>query len=217
MSLLARRRAMMATPKKTGPIVPAIPNEYQRVEYISVDDDNGYVDTGITVSIGYIIWIDAKFTRKANAAGIIGFITSELPSGAKTWTVQWFVYNPTDIECRVYTNWNSDRRASMQCAITDRHLFTLDSKNNLFTIDGTSVALDFSGSVPTRTLKLGKAHDTNSSAHPIIWLAGYKKPDETEHFIIPCYRKQDDVNGVFCTETQTFHEFTGTTSRGGNV
>lgn len=202
---------------KAESVVPPLPAEYQRVKYIAVDDDSCYVNTGITVTIGYIIWVDAQFRHFVNGTGILGFLTSVSSSTYKTWNISWYQSNTGAIAGDVFTAKYNSRRTAIECDTTVRHLFTLDSKNNLFIIDDKQASLDFSGYVPTSTLKLGKVPTASSSPKPIIWLAGYKKPDDTEHFIVPCYRKQDDVNGVFCTETQAFHEFTGATSRGANI
>lgn len=214
--LMRRRRALMGV-AKTGPVVPPIPSEYQRVEYISVDTTSGYVDTGIHVSVGYKIWIDAQFRREGNVVGILGFVLGYLSGdNFKSWNI--LIFMTPGISANAMTSRTTMNRANIDCDRNARHMFTLDSYNNLFTIDNDSASLDFSGApVPTETLKLGITYNIDSGGKPTIWLAGYTKTDNSEHFIIPCYRKSDGVNGVYCTETETFNAFTETTTRGGNV
>ncbi len=190
-----------------------LPNEYQRVEYISSNTTVGqYIDTEVVPSYvdGFKIDIDFAPTTLANRYALIanynqgdGQLSLELNTSDKV---------------RLWMNTGNKDAASSTSVTTGRNnlQFYYDSAKYVANINGEIKTENYIiTAVPTTSLYLflDRAKRTTTFKKPLkiyhcrIWIGG----QQVRHFI-PCYRKSDNVIGMYDITNNKFYTNKGTGS-----
>ena len=166
----------------------SLPNEYQKVEYIESTGTQGkqYIDTGISPTRFITVSLDMEFTEHSSSSMVI--------VAWSTGAGHWFGQNSN-----VYSAGNG--AVSSVDALNRKLIDVTFNENSLsYTIDNNtfSKASSASSSI-SYTLFAGRNTKTGMSYYSKakIYEVTIKENDKIIMHLIPCYRKSDNVNGLY--------------------
>ena len=183
-----------------------VPTEYQRVEYLGISSDNPYIDTGITgdqktkAEVTFSSSGDTQvclFGYQANAVGItfnLSISTNNTRFGS--WTK---------------VGWGSDMFDGQ------KHIVEI-SQQGLYQ-DGVLVDTPTAQIFTTGNLTLFKADGAVTYGNKTIYGCRIWNNGVLQRDLVPCYRKNDNVNGMYDFVSKQFfaNVGTGAFTKGNNV
>lgn len=187
-----------------------LPTEYQRVEYIK-SSKTQYIDTTFVPTNNSKWVLDAQFnetTTQFNGR----FENNENPRGQRF---------DIAIAADGYYYINGGNNTKTIVANTNRHTFVLDMKNGIASIDNSNFNLDmqtFNGQRPVY-LFARRANNIEYYCNEKIYSCKFYENNVLTMNLIPCYRKSDNVAGMYDIVTKTFfiNSGTGTFTVGSNI
>ncbi len=180
-----------------------LPNEYQEVEYVELTGSQ-YINTTEQIwnTSKYTNWkIDFDFTPTAAYDYNAIFGTA---SGATTFE-SWVASDKN-----FYFRYNNNKQTVANITPNTRYKFIADYTPSTltFTINGTSKSISQSAGSIASDLYIGR-RDANYGKFKIYSLKLYGNDNLIKQFI-PCYRKSDEVIGLYDTVSSTFFTNSGT-------
>ena len=171
----------------------ALPAEYQEVEYIK-SSGTQYINLGISGSLSIIAYLDMQFTVTASSSKIV--IASSTGAG------RWFGMDSSG-------NYGAGSGASSNIngLLRKEIMVNFTSSDISFTIDGINYSKTTTSSPSTTyTMFAGKRSGSSMSfyASAKLYKATIQQNSETIMELIPCYRKADDVVGLYNIVNNTF-------------
>lgn len=214
--LMRRRKALMMQAKATS-ILPA---EYQAVEWIG-SSGTQYIDTGVKY-YKHTIYLDAEITKEQVkyliGVGVLGQMANKafyIGIGTTTYGLQARANNIG--ETRAWHDGSYDsQRFQMLCNDGDGNVVyngTTYSSSQLDTNEANTIPLFLFGQNFGGSLKGGS---TSKCYRCTIW---DKTTGDMIADFVPCYRKSDDVIGMFDLVSETFKTNlgSGTFTKGDDV
>lgn len=183
-----------------------LPKEYQQVEYLGVASDNPYIDTGVTgdqntkaeVTFSSVETLaSCLFGYQANAVGIT-FNLSEQS-------------NNTRFGAWAKVGWGFDMFDGK------KHIVEI-SQQGLYQ-DGTLVDTPTAQTFTTGNLTLFKADGAVTYGDKTIYGCRIWNNGVLQRDLVPCYRKSDNVKGMYDMVSKNFYsnEGTGAFTKGSNI
>ena len=179
----------------------ALPSAYQEVQYIQASGTQ-YIDTGITISRtdNAVLTMDMQFTSS----------TADQWAGAMTYLQYKYAYFNTTDRMTVEVNYNTESDFNQRIYKDSTIVQTFDRSSS------------YSNNVKLGIWRLGNVNGTwydgtNQSAK--VYSFKLTKNGSLARDLVPCYRKSDNVIGLFDLVTGTFftNAGTGTFTKGANV
>lgn len=198
MTLMERRRALMGA-KKGGSRLPA---EYQEVAWIQVSSSTHfkiprptlYTKYEFNCAYGYggnLIIKDGT----ASGASPIWRISKSGPTGGYYGFRN--IYNGSDVISIVNTG--------------NPVFVVLDAPNNKFIVDGNEYSVDITNyTAPTNVMMLGGNGITGGNPTITFYSVKQYESNVLVHDLVPCYRKADDVIGLYDMVAESFLTPSGT-------
>ena len=188
----------------------ALPAEYQQVEYIQ-SSGTQYIDTGYKANQDTSIHMNVSSTSTANQA----FYCSR--SGLSSNTFSCFI-----VSNYVRHDYCTSQTATSLKATTNSNYNIYASKNQLYingTLLNTATEAKFTASY---NMYLGASFDGSNTGNFLIgkiYSCSIWDDDTLVRDFIPCYRKSDNVVGLYDRVTNTFftNAGTGTFTKGANI
>lgn len=178
-----------------------LPAEYQKVEYIK-SSGTQYINTGISTTRYVTVRLDMQFTVSASSSKII--IASSTGAG------RWFGMGSLGTY-GAGTGANSDIDGLLR-----KEIFVNFTASGIsFTIDGVSYSKATSSSPSTAyTMFAGRRTGSSMSfyASAKLYKATFQENGETIMDLIPCYRRLDNVVGLYDLVSKEFLLNSGTGS-----
>lgn len=184
-----------------------LPEEYQQVEYIESTGAQ-YIDTGINATQNTKIEVAGCRTQEvANSSWIGGNNIKLILPVVSNGTFAYFL-NPLNLENVPVKSYNEKNIASLD--------------KNYYNLNGTNYNVNYTGTITDdQTIKTSGFSNAISDIYPSYIRLWYLKVFENNTLIfngIPCYRKSDNVIGMYDLVTNTFFTNAGTgTFLKGNV
>ena len=192
-------------------------DDYQPVTYISTSESVGttgpYINTGVSIDATTKLTVDFMFTSVATSgsnkarlfgvAGGVGTTNSRFAFGvdAASNTDKWY--------CGIgnQNTWNGSND-------TNRHTFIIDAPNKTFNVDNDSYEVAYSTFSTTGTFMLFGRLSANGYIQDRcdgrLYGATIEKDGATVMNLVPCYRRSDNVAGLYDTVSDTFFVNNGT-------
>lgn len=195
-------------------IASRLPNLYQEVEYIK-SDGKQYIDTGVAANQNTGFMFDYKKTNSVY----------RFWGTARTGWVRGFCYNGSDTEGDLFVTYGNNGHHHEIMSEKSNERVKVSYINHLGTnADGTTWNLTIPDFNSTGTIVLfalrynGNIEFNDSNSFCCYEFALYQGTDMVRDFI-PCYRKSDQVAGMFDLVTGEFYvnKGSGTFSVGSNV
>ena len=197
-----------------------LPSTYQRVEYISSNTTTGqFIDTGVIPS--YVDGFKVSMDFAPTTLGVRYALLANYNSGDAQMS---FEVN-TSNQARFYlNNGNLDLKSTAAVTTGRNHIeFYYDGAKYIATTNGSKqVASYAAATVPTATMYmfLDRAKRTTTFTKPLkiydckIWVG-----DELLRHFVPCYRKSDNVIGMYDIANAKFYtnQGTGSFTKGSNI
>lgn len=215
---IVRKCRLIANNIRRSLITNRLPYEYQEVEWIEGDSTNFYLNTGVKMDLTKETYVEGKFLIPAggNRRYIFG-------SYSGTYNVN--IEIRTDNRLRLYMG--ADRSVSADSiSINTPEISTFSYNpftNTATTTYGQIIAsdvYDYKGEHPNN---VSLFTDTRKSDSPFTGIRVYyykhiENGNEKCH-LIPCYRKSDNVIGMYDLVSKSFkiNELTGTFTKGNDV
>jgi hypothetical protein len=208
--LVMNRRFLLESLLKTS----RLPSEFQEVEYLE-SSGTQYIDTGIVPEISNDVKPIIKIKCKINAISV-----QQRIFGVQTVNSQYFQFfnniNQLGIQLfntSYYTSFTQD---------TNIHEYIFDTQNSLAYQDNNSQTLYFGNGESTYNLYLFARNNLGTASQlmkgKIFYFKYYNNNNLVRNFV-PCYRKADNVAGLYDLVNGVFYTNagTGTFIVGGNV
>lgn len=197
----------------TKQAITILPSEYQQVEYIECTGTQ-YIDTGIIPKDNIGIKISGSPTGGSGDRIIIGSSDGN----------RFFIYLPTGTNSRFGIGWNTNKTYIYIINTNTKYNIFLNFKNDRkVIINDTEIDNNLSNLIGNnKNLYLGCNNGANGIGGYYIGLIYSLQISENANIVrnlIPCYRKSDDVIGMYDLVTNTFftNQGTGTFNKGNNV
>lgn len=189
----------------TGEFKCEISKNYQMVEYLQTS--GGSIDTGLYITDKYQIEMKAKFDNHASSED---WLFGDWNSGPVRGELIGYYRD----KIRVYSGPDNSNYYLEINRDTNVHTYKI-LKDSLYIDDLTSETKKPSftelGNMTKRTLKIFKANHYNSSSTKKIYYAKiWDLNDNLVRDFIPCYRKTDEVAGMYDLVENKFYTGTGT-------
>lgn len=171
-----------------------VPSTYQKVTYLQ-SSGTQYINMGLTMSSAYTFKGGFRIISASSAVNVFGVENAEV------------FFESSAVKARLGTSLKS-----VSASTGTDYTFTLDSST--FTLNGTSYSLSGSGSIGSGTIYMFARNwngVSNRGSERIYSFSIYNGSTLVRDFI-PCYRKSDNVAGMFETVTQSFFTNSGTGS-----
>ena len=191
-----------------------IPSEYQEVEYIE-SDGNQYIDTGIESkgTIGFSIKYEIynSFTTEENFGAVFGG-----RYGRQNMEIQINTY--ADFDTGVYRYGNTSNPALMN----ENTINEISYKGNEYITNGTVNNINrqtFNSGYNIYIFGVNKAGSISELSSMKLYNFKLYDGDELVRNFIPCFRKNDNVIGLYDTANKVFYTNggTGTFDKGNNI
>ena len=193
-----------------------LPREYQRVEWIE-SDGNQYVDINMKANQ------DTKVEIVAQRTGTITYGYRLFGSRISAGQYGFFIStNQIDGIAKEYADFGNQNVTGTKTAYTNKNVFVL-SKDGFF-VDGerqgTFIASSFS--TPTNLYLFGAYAQNTNDINPKpwrLWSTILWQANQLVRNFVPCYRKSDNVIGLYDTIEDKFYinQGTGTFGKGADV
>lgn len=184
-----------------------LPSGYQQVEYIQ-STGNQYIE---------VHYQTANITRVSCRAQVFSgsayvLIGTGVSSSSSYTGIRCFSTNGSNLYCGLNTGRSElsyTPGSTPQTWIIDKTLLQIGSTEKTISYNGSSTATSFA---------IFKDKTANSTKCSIYWFKVYENGVLKRNFI-PCYRKSDNVIGMYETETGTFYtnSGSGTFIKGANI
>lgn len=205
-----------------------LPREYQQVEWIYTASYGPYINTNLIPNTSAKIEAKMQFTEKPAGintrcyCGAKNTIGSYYPSDSRI----GYYYNSSTssyltVQTTYYVTTNSQRATSLTLSFnTNIHIYIIDYKNRCVALDNNSKNFSQSGTngIPNVPFflfaqSLQSANDyTNRSDHLRLYYFKWYSNDQITRTFYPCYRKSDNVVGLYEIFTNTFFTNNGSGS-----
>lgn len=190
--------------KPVKAIMPLLPNEYQEVEYIE-STGTQYIDTGVFPTHNFIIKTEAQLKSNTSIFGCY--------SGEDNYTAINITGGGTATNGYVYYRWgNQGKTISLPENWGGLHLWVAD-KNTLY-LDGKEVIKhNYTEFTSTRSMYIFARNTSSVSVDKGVILLKKMQIYDGKTLLrnfIPCYRKSDNVIGLYDTVNKSFYTNKGT-------
>lgn len=191
-----------------------LPEEYQQVEYIE-STGTQYIDTGYVVQEDDELELDYKITQLSQEGDKMLFGSKRDISGGGIWVETYGSVN------KWYVRFGQTTSTSLE-SVSSQYEGTLKIKKNEFIINGTKVLSLSFDSMPTTSLELfGRTNESEVLMGSYVQIRNFKitRNSEIIRQFIPCYRKSDNVIGMYEIIENKFYtnQGTGTFLKGNNA
>ena len=192
-----------------------LPDEYQEVEYIETNK-NQYIDTGVIPNqdTGFDIdfLVKDSFTSSANTSGSIFGVRSSWSDSNKTGTNMFQLTTYSNITSSFADGAMAFGSQKYASGMTQNERMTISLRNGVYTKpDGTEIQLDTTNFTAPNTMYLFMLRGySNEKAG--VKLYSFKMYDGNTIIrdFIPCYRKNDNVIGLYDLVNNVFYTNLGT-------
>lgn len=215
---IERKCKLISNNTKRVLMIQPLPSEYQEVEWIEGDSTNFFINTGVKMDLTKETYIEGKFLIPAS--GSRRYIFGSY-SGANNVNIEI----RTDNRLRLYMD--ADRSVStgsISINTPETSTFSYNPITNTATTTyGQIVASDVYDYKGEHSNNVSLFTDTRKSGSPFAGIrVYYYKHYENGSLkcnLIPCYRKSDNVIGMYDLVSNTFkiNELSGTFTKGNNV
>ena len=215
---IVRKCRLIANNIRRSLITNRLPYEYQEVEWIEGNSTNFYLDTGVKMDLTKETYIEGKFLIPSSGSRRFIF-------GSYSGTYNVNIETRTDNRLRLYMG--ADRSVSTgSISINTPEISTFSynpNTNTATTTYGQIVASDVYDYKNEQSNNVSLFTDTRKDGSPFIGIRVYyykhiENGNEKCH-LIPCYRKSDNVIGMYDLISKTFkiNELSGTFTKGNDV
>jgi hypothetical protein len=195
------------SPTKQLTIEKTLPEEYQEVEYLQ-STGTQYLDTWITPTANMKAEVKYASNSTGQTSGVFGAS---------------FANNTISIvQNNNLLNIELGKTSIGLTDDTEIHVSVLDTKNAKVYHDGVEQSGSFSSDIPNKTLTIFGRRTNETTLYYgkcKIYYTKIWKDDSVIRYYIPCYRKSDNVCGMYDIVTDTFltNRGTGTFSKGEDI
>lgn len=185
-----------------------IPLQYQQVEYIQ-SDGTQYIDTQFTPTNKTRVLVDADLTTGAGIEAILG---------SRRGDQQQFVIQRRATNGTFNIRWGN----SQTTEFTSTGRVLIDFNNNVVSVNGNTHTFTnetFTGYGPICLFALNNTGEITNNSDAKIYKCIIWENGVLQQSFIPCYRKSDNVIGLYDTVNDVFYtnDGTGTFIKGANV